>query len=421
MYSMKHEDFETTSRPKINGPLNLFNCLGKQLDFMILLSSMAGMIGSPGQGNYAAGCTFQDAFAKYASSQGVRTVSLDLGLIDSVGYASENRKRTETNHFIDSFPPIRISEVLTMIDFARSSNVSAESCQIISGLTKCKRDGFMVGIPQQLLSDAQFSHLQLSTNDLKEEPDKADSNDWRSKIRNSRFSEEASTLICQALKGALSRILSVNYEDIVESRIVLSLGADSLVGVELANWIRLDLETDISLLDVLKPIPIRELALMVTRSSKLLSGSSQDDQKLLLARQTTSLPTVNPENSEQAVIEIINTYSEELLSWNSSPEIESQSQYEVVLLTGFTGTIGTLLLELLAKSPRISKIYALGLGKNRATQLVEGPDSKGWLKNNIEVLQYDMGSSSLGLDECITKDCQPKSPLLFTMLGRWTS
>ena len=53
--NMTHEQYMAAVRPKVQGSWNLHNHLPKDMDFFVLLSSSAGVAGSRGQGNYAAG------------------------------------------------------------------------------------------------------------------------------------------------------------------------------------------------------------------------------------------------------------------------------------------------------------------------------------------------------------------------------
>lgn len=62
-----------------------------QLDFFIMLSSMTGVAGNSSQANYAAGGSFQDALARHRAAQGLPAVSLDLGMVRSVGYVAETK------------------------------------------------------------------------------------------------------------------------------------------------------------------------------------------------------------------------------------------------------------------------------------------------------------------------------------------
>ena len=84
---MSLDCYEDAVRPKVQGTLNLHQQLSPaSLDFFILLSSCAGIIGNDGQANYASACTFQDAFARYCTRLGKPTRSLDLGMIEGAGY-----------------------------------------------------------------------------------------------------------------------------------------------------------------------------------------------------------------------------------------------------------------------------------------------------------------------------------------------
>lgn len=72
------------------GTWNLHELLPRDMDFFIVLSSLAGIIGSVSQGNYAAGNTFQDALIHYRRAKGLAGTSLDLGIMKSIGYVEEN-------------------------------------------------------------------------------------------------------------------------------------------------------------------------------------------------------------------------------------------------------------------------------------------------------------------------------------------
>ena len=68
-----------------------------------MLSSLAGIIGSISQANYAAGNTFQDALVHYRHAQGLSAQSIDLGLIRGLGYVEEHEEvaaRTSSLKFV---------------------------------------------------------------------------------------------------------------------------------------------------------------------------------------------------------------------------------------------------------------------------------------------------------------------------------
>lgn len=79
-----------TVGPKVHGTWNLHEQLPRDLDFFVMLSSLAGVMGHRGQGNYGAGNIFQDYFASYRRSLGLRAVTIDIGYLLSVGFVAEN-------------------------------------------------------------------------------------------------------------------------------------------------------------------------------------------------------------------------------------------------------------------------------------------------------------------------------------------
>ena len=56
---------------------------------MIFRSSFSGLCGSPGQPQYDAGNSYQDALAHHRRAQGLEAVSVDLGIMLSVGILAE--------------------------------------------------------------------------------------------------------------------------------------------------------------------------------------------------------------------------------------------------------------------------------------------------------------------------------------------
>jgi acyl carrier protein len=72
--------------PKVAGAWNLHRLTcDDQLDFFILFSSAAALLGAPGQANYAAANAFLDSLAHYRRATGLPTLSLNWGPFAEVG------------------------------------------------------------------------------------------------------------------------------------------------------------------------------------------------------------------------------------------------------------------------------------------------------------------------------------------------
>jgi acyl transferase domain-containing protein/acyl carrier protein len=84
--------FEKVLAPKVEGAWNLHTLtLNIPLDFFVLFSSAASILGSPAQGNYAAANAFLDALAHYRTSLGLAAISMNWAAWEGIGMAAKER------------------------------------------------------------------------------------------------------------------------------------------------------------------------------------------------------------------------------------------------------------------------------------------------------------------------------------------
>lgn len=259
--TMTLDDYHTAIRPKVQGTWNLHRAseLHKSpLSFFTMLSSTSGIVGNKGQSNYAAANTFLDAFAGYRHGLGLPANTVDLGLIEDVGYAAE--QGTELNARFDKriWTPINegtLRKILTysILQQHPTAPLSAStSTETITGI------GFPLPVEGTgVEGDPRFSYLFSghagATGGL-EASDGSDSVDQA--IRAFRLMHQTGTDAAalskaglEVISGQFVKTLRLEVEP-EPARPLTAYGLDSLSAVELRNWIRMKLGSELTTLDI---------------------------------------------------------------------------------------------------------------------------------------------------------------------------
>jgi acyl carrier protein len=88
--------FEAVLAPKVTGSWNLHQATCERpLDFFVLFSSTASLLGAPGQSNYAAASAFLDALAHHRRALGLPAVSSQFGAWSELGLAATEARGGE--------------------------------------------------------------------------------------------------------------------------------------------------------------------------------------------------------------------------------------------------------------------------------------------------------------------------------------
>ncbi|KAJ5338978.1 hypothetical protein N7452_005706 [Penicillium brevicompactum] len=276
MERMTFEQWSNGVRPKIDGSRNLHKHL-PAMEFYIMLSSVAGVAGHMSQANYAAGNTYQDALARHRTSNSLPAVTIDLGAVRSVGYVADQeasgnenlRSRVENV----GFGSVDLSAVLGIIDVAIRDPLrkTLEECQIAVG------PNFHAFAKDSAMGrDRRFGTLRITTQRGLSSAAAASNSGSGSTaalvagLKGASSIIEASILLVDALSGKLSDIFSIPLSDIDPELPLARYGVDSLVAVELRNWISGTLKAKVSVFEVLQSASLTEFATLVASKSEFM-------------------------------------------------------------------------------------------------------------------------------------------------------
>jgi len=252
---MTIEDFRQAVAPKVQGTWNIHNTANQlklKLDFFTLLSSISGVIGQKGQANYAAANVFLDAFASYRHGLGLPAYSVDLGVIEDTGYMSVHQELSDrlNKQSWKGINEALLHRILKASILQQTSEMNISSAtQMITGIP----------VPQQqdselVLHDARFRTLCSGNTSVGTETQaRANDKAVQAFLAMLKAKVEKTTILTEAVHLVNLQIMkNLALTEPMEPGKPLSLyGLDSLVAVELRNWIRMQLGCEITTLDIL--------------------------------------------------------------------------------------------------------------------------------------------------------------------------
>ncbi|KAJ5902202.1 hypothetical protein N7495_002730 [Penicillium taxi] len=275
---MKFQDYEYVMRPRIHGIWNLQNTLQKlnkasSIDFFITLSSAASFVGNMGQSAYAASGTFMAALAQYPEVAKMPCTTIDLPVVHGVGYLADDSKREIITSQLGT-ESIGAPEIRALVA-AAFRNEMRDSCNnhCVVGFAGVKSTP---AVEQPFwINDTKLSHLlRLSTlagagalGDTQANNEISPS----TSIRACRGREGAEAIAGVALMQKLSSILMRPIEEMDPSAPISVYGLDSLVAIEIRNWITRELEANLQILEILTSDSIPALSETILRKSGILT------------------------------------------------------------------------------------------------------------------------------------------------------
>ncbi|KAF7536474.1 hypothetical protein G7054_g4512 [Neopestalotiopsis clavispora] len=274
--AMSYEDWRTATGPKVQGTWNLHNaCLEREveLDFFVLFASISGIIGQPGQANYASGNAFLDAFVQYRQSQGLKASVIDVGAMLDHGYLAENEALQQQMMFQGHFG-VRTPQLLDALAIAMCPTIPSRqpetgwsnSSQLLIGMASSKAldDPTNRTVWKHDSRLAAFSNGVSSAGAAQGSDDNALSRFIGSVVSDPSILTSPASAVFVAKQIALQLCALLlkpvdNEDDIDISTPLQNVGLDSLVAIELRTWWRGALGTDITVLEMLSAESLSDL------------------------------------------------------------------------------------------------------------------------------------------------------------------
>ncbi|RYP47319.1 hypothetical protein DL768_006621 [Monosporascus sp. mg162] len=278
--NMTFAQWDLTMRSKVQTSWNLHRLLPQNLDFFILLASLAGVTGQMASSNYAAGCSFQDALARYRIAQGQKALSLDMGWMRNIGIIAETGAYQRQRQDANNMQPVDDTELLALLTLCcdpanpAPTPLGAQG-QILFGL-RTPADILAQGQTPPVLLDrplfAAFSYVVGSgaAAGVKGASRQITHADQGAATLFNRAGDSAKRkqIVLGALAARLARAMLIPPGDVEPSKPLSNYGVDSLMAVDLRNWIRREFGATISPADIQGGLPIARIAdLIVTKSA----------------------------------------------------------------------------------------------------------------------------------------------------------
>ncbi|KAI0383706.1 hypothetical protein F5Y04DRAFT_269663 [Hypomontagnella monticulosa] len=256
--NMTYEQWSRTIKSKVHSSWNLHQLLPQDMDFFILLSSLAGIYGSGSQCNYAAGNTFQDSLARMRTASGLRnSVALDLGWMHDIGIIAQRKEYRRYRENTRDMATVGKPDFLALFDHycdpALPVPATADESQLLVGIVT-PTDYYAIGrepVPWLMRPlyagfDVVRPHATRAKGAIalaKEEPAQL--------FRQAKKPEERRAIVVDALRNKLARPLGVQPDEIDPYKSLADYGVDSLMAVELRNWIWRDFRATVAVFEIM--------------------------------------------------------------------------------------------------------------------------------------------------------------------------
>ena len=227
LQQLNWQQFTKVMTPKVAGAWNLHSLTQEcPLDFFVCFSSIASLMGSPGQGNYGAANAFLDALCYYRQSRRLPGLSINWGPWADLGMAAKTANRDRSRWATQGIQPIVPQNGLQILGELLTSDLPQVGVMAIDW-TK-----FLGQLPAEAISPWFEELYDGSKSDSPTVPA------FLQQLETVSTSERWH-LLREHIRSQLAKVLGLNSPAQIDlQQGFAELGMDSLMAVELRNCLQ---------------------------------------------------------------------------------------------------------------------------------------------------------------------------------------
>jgi NADPH:quinone reductase-like Zn-dependent oxidoreductase/SAM-dependent methyltransferase len=228
--------FITVLQPKVDGAWHLHQLTRLlPLDFFVLYSSVASLLGSAGQGNHAAANMFMDVLAHWRRAQGLPALSINWGAWSEVGAAVE--RGVEQRIAAQGVGVISPEQGVRVLDYLLNRQAIQTGVMPIAWAKFAARfdaDHILPFLSEMIAQARWTASAVTQPKAIEQQPAAQPTSDWLVRITSAPAAKQRSVMI-DYVRGQAGRVLGLDPTRVGERAPLSELGLDSLMAVELRN------------------------------------------------------------------------------------------------------------------------------------------------------------------------------------------
>lgn len=248
--------FERVLAPKVLGAWNLHVLTqNMSLDFFVLFSSAAALLGSAGQANHVAANTFLDAFAFYRRSLGLAGMSINWGGWSEVGKVAERQLGEHlSRRGLESFAPQQGLQALEQLFWDSPVQVGVAAINWSSFLER------------QLAISPFFTDLGVEIQQLQSLSKEGTLQSKGDSLHNALLSAtpaQRPLLLKSRITEQVAKVLGFPAAKLDIQEPLTNMGLDSLTAIELRNRFNNETGMNLPIIKIMEGVSISKLAELI--------------------------------------------------------------------------------------------------------------------------------------------------------------